>query len=119
MRSACSSKATRRPRLPASEAQKRPAAPAPRIRTSKERGRRTSRCVKASLRQSEGGRKLTERRQRQGLVEGGGEFGVAKMVEEVGDLRGRDASEGERGKIVFGEKLGAGGFVAVSRGASD
>lgn len=47
------------------EAQKRPAAPAPRIRTSKERGRRTSRCAKASLRQREAGRKL-----RRGRVEG-------------------------------------------------
>ena len=38
---------------------------------------------------------------------------MAEVFEEVGDLGGRDAIKGERGNMVFGEKLSAGGFVAV------
>jgi hypothetical protein len=52
------------------------------------------------------------------LVEGGGEVGVAEVFEEMGDLGGRDAGEGKRGDIVFGEELGVGGFVAVFRSAA-
>jgi hypothetical protein len=44
---------------------------------------------------------------------------VAEVVEEVGDLGGGDSAHGELGKIVFGKKLSAGGFVAVGGGASD
>jgi len=40
------------------------------------------------------------------------------MLEHMSDLRGGDARKGERGKLVFGKKLRAGGFVAVLRGAA-
>ena len=52
------------------------------------------------------------------LVEGGRQGGVAEVVEEVSNLRGRDATEGKWGKMVFGEKLGVGSLVAVLRRAT-
>jgi hypothetical protein len=53
-----------------------------------------------------------------GLVEGGEEGGIAKVLEHVGDLAGGDSREGERGKAIFGEELGARGLVAVSGSAA-
>ena len=52
------------------------------------------------------------------LIEGGGEFGAAKVFEHEGDLWGSDAHEGKRREIVFGEEGGAGSFVAVLRAAT-
>ena len=43
---------------------------------------------------------------------------MAEVFEEVSDLGGGDAEEGERREIIFGEKLGASGFVAVLRSAT-
>ena len=43
---------------------------------------------------------------------------MAEVIEEVSDLGGRDAEKGERREIIFGEKLGASGFVAVLRSAT-
>lgn len=53
-----------------------------------------------------------------GLVEGSGEGRVAVMLEHMGDLAWSDAGEGKRGKLIFGEELGIGGFVAVLRRAA-
>jgi threonine dehydratase len=44
---------------------------------------------------------------------------VAEVFEEVGDLRRRDAIEGQRRDIVLRKELGVGGFVAALRGAAD
>lgn len=52
-------------------------------------------------------------RGREELIEGGGEGGVAEVLEHVGDLARGDAGERERGEMVFGEELRAGSFVAV------
>jgi hypothetical protein len=40
------------------------------------------------------------------------------MLEHMSNLPGGDARKRERGKLVFGEKLGASGFVAVLRAAA-
>ena len=40
------------------------------------------------------------------------------MLEHMSNLPGGDARKRERGKLVFGEKLGASGFLAVLRGAA-
>jgi hypothetical protein len=40
------------------------------------------------------------------------------MLEQMSNLPGGDARKRERGKLVFGEKLGASGFVAILRGAA-
>lgn len=53
-----------------------------------------------------------------GSVEGGGETGIAEMLEHVGDLARGDARERERREMIFGEELGASGFGAVLRGAA-
>jgi len=63
----------------------------------------------AKTQRSGAGRMATE----WGLVEGRGKFGVAGMFEKMGYLRGRDAHEGKRGDLIFGEESGVGGFVAI------
>ena len=40
------------------------------------------------------------------------------MLEHMSDLARSDAREGEWGKLIFGEELGIGGFVAVLRRAA-
>jgi hypothetical protein len=40
------------------------------------------------------------------------------MLEHMSNLPGGDARKRKRGKLLFGEKLGASGFVAVMRGAA-
>jgi hypothetical protein len=51
-------------------------------------------------------------------VEGGWKFGVAEMLEHVGNLRGHYAREGKWRNLTFGEELGIGSFVAVACGAT-
>ena len=43
---------------------------------------------------------------------------MAEMFEEMGDLGGSDAAQGEWRETVFGEKLSVGGFIAVLRSAT-
>lgn len=84
----------------------------------KRTGQKNLAVCKGQFKTARGGKEVEEGKGGR-LVEGRGEFRVAEVVEQVGDLGGSDAIQGERRQIFFWEKLGARGFVAVGGSSAD